>query len=79
MKKFNKKEKVDMQKVADELAKEIEKYFEKHPVQTYNYVINSEPTPGPKCCQGCPNNPKNNPNASGFYNCALPAQELFRW
>ena len=24
-------------------------------------------------CEGCPNNPANNPHASGFCNCALPA------
>ena len=23
-------------------------------------------------CKGCPNNPRNNPNASGVCNCALP-------
>lgn len=24
-------------------------------------------------CENCPNNPLNNPNATGFCNCALPA------
>lgn len=25
------------------------------------------------CCENCPNNPLNNPYASGFCNCALPS------
>ena len=29
-----------------------------------------------KCCENCMNNPKNNPLASGFCCCALPAMEL---
>lgn len=31
-----------------------------------NPVENKDP------CKNCPNNPKNNPNASGVCNCALP-------
>lgn len=31
---------------------------------------------GPECCRMCMNNPANNPNASGFCNCALPYMEL---
>ena len=27
-------------------------------------------------CDNCMNNPKNNPYASGFCNCALPAMEI---
>ena len=77
MKKINKKEKIDMQKIADELAREVEKYFEKHPVQTYNYVINSELTLEPKCCQDCPNHIKN--GGSGTCCCSLPDQEMFKW
>lgn len=33
---------------------------------------------GPKCCEHCSNNPKNNPNASGFCDCSLPSMEQFR-
>lgn len=29
-----------------------------------------------KCCENCMNNPNNNPYASGFCHCALPAMEL---
>ena len=29
-----------------------------------------------KCCENCMNNPKNNPLASGFCCCSLPAMEL---
>ena len=32
-----------------------------------------------KCCDKCPNNPKNNPFATGVCNCAAPSQEMFRW
>ena len=28
-----------------------------------------------KCCEKCNNNPKNNPNATGFCNCILPLLE----
>ena len=28
-----------------------------------------------KCCENCPNNPANNPHASGVCMCALPALE----
>ena len=30
-------------------------------------------------CDNCMNNPKNNPYASGFCNCALPAIERGEW
>lgn len=29
-----------------------------------------------KCCENCINNPNNNPSATGFCHCALPAMEL---
>ena len=29
-----------------------------------------------KCCQACPNNPKNNPSASGICHCTLPNMEM---
>lgn len=32
---------------------------------------------GPKCCEKCMNNPKNNPKASGFCNCVLPHMEQY--
>ena len=32
-----------------------------------------------KCCQNCPNNPANNPNASGICHCVLPSQEMVRY
>lgn len=31
------------------------------------------------CCKNCPNNPKNNPNASGICHCALPAMQNIRY
>ena len=33
----------------------------------------------PKCCQGCSNNPINNPYSNGVCCCSLPSQEMFRW
>ena len=30
-------------------------------------------------CDNCMNNPKNNPYATGFCNCALPAMERDGW
>lgn len=32
-----------------------------------------------KACQKCPNNPANNPNASGVCCCSIPDQEMLRW
>lgn len=32
-----------------------------------------------KCCQNCPNNPANNPNATGICHCVLPSQEMVRY
>lgn len=32
-----------------------------------------------KCCANCPNNPLNNPNASGFCYCILPTLESVRY
>lgn len=31
------------------------------------------------CCKNCPNNPMNNPFASGFCNCVLPAMHQIRY
>lgn len=32
-----------------------------------------------KCCQNCPNNPNNNPNATGICHCVLPSMETIRF
>lgn len=32
-----------------------------------------------KCCANCPNNPLNNPNASGICHCILPTLENVRY
>ena len=51
----------------------------------YAYFWNDEWNSSPhggfnyKCCQNCPNNPKNNPNASGICHCALPSMETIRY
>lgn len=29
----------------------------------------------PRCCRNCPNNPRNNPHATGFCHCILPSLE----
>lgn len=34
---------------------------------------------GYDCCKNCPNNPLNNPFASGFCNCVLPAMHQIRY
>ena len=31
------------------------------------------------CCKNCPNNPANNPNASGVCHCVLPSMEMIRY
>ena len=47
----------------------------------WNDEWNSSPHGGfnYKCCQNCPNNPKNNPNASGICHCTLPSMETIRY
>lgn len=63
-------------------SKELNKMMKKYPDWTpwqnkygqspyYNFDF--------KCCEKCPNNPKNNPFATGVCNCAAPSQEMFRW
>lgn len=90
MKKINKKEKIDMQKIADELAREVEKYFEKHPINIPQKQNPYPPTAPvtitrqdslllPKCCQDCPNSYINNPFGGGVCCCSLPYQEMTRW
>lgn len=39
------------------------------------YLDSKDTFEGPKCCRNCPNNPKNNPYASGFCWCSLPSME----
>ena len=50
-------------------------------VYFWNDEWNSSPHGGfnYKCCQNCPNNPKNNPNASGICHCTLPSMETIRY
>ena len=50
-------------------------------VYFWNDELNSSPHGGfnYKCCQNCPNNPKNNPNASGICHCTLPSMEIIRY
>lgn len=50
-------------------------------VYFWNDEWNSSPHGGfnYKCCQKCPNNPKNNPNASGICHCTLPSMETIRY
>lgn len=50
-------------------------------VYFWNDEWNSSPHSGfnYKCCQNCPNNPKNNPNASGICHCTLPSMETIRY
>ena len=50
-------------------------------VYFWNEEWNSSPHGGfnYKCCQNCPNNPKNNPNASGICHCTLPIMETIRY
>ena len=31
------------------------------------------------CCKNCPNNPMNNPYATGVCHCALPSMEMVRY
>ena len=31
------------------------------------------------CCKNCPNNPANNPNASGICFCTLPSMEMVKY
>lgn len=60
-------------------SKELNKIMKKYPYypeQQNNYQLIQNNF---KYCEKCPNNPKNNPFATGVCNCALPAQEMFRW
>ena len=61
-----------------EQLKKLMKKYPYYPEQQNNYKI-AQNDFSPKCCQNCPNNPKNNPYASGICCCSLPDQEMFKW
>ena len=49
--------------------------------EKFNENISSSPHKGYSydCCKNCPNNPMNNPNASGICHCTLPSMEMIRF
>lgn len=59
----------------------INELYDKRNKMIEDGTYNSSPHGGfsYKCCQNCPNNPANNPNASGICHCVLPSQEMVRF
>ena len=49
--------------------------------EMFNKNISSSPHKGYSydCCKNCPNNPMNNPYATGICHCALPSMEMVRY
>jgi hypothetical protein len=49
--------------------------------EMFNENISSSPHNGYSydCCKNCPNNPMNNPYATGICHCALPSMEMVRY
>lgn len=49
--------------------------------EMFNENISSSPHKGYSydCCKNCPNNPMNNPYATGICHCALPSMEMVRY
>jgi len=56
-----------MKRIIIEIPEDWDGYLGGNPYpKTYSYKSYADP------CENCPNNPKNNPNASGVCSCALP-------
>lgn len=56
-----------MKRIIIEIPEDWDGYLGGNPYpKTYSYKSYADP------CENCPNNPANNPHASGFCNCALP-------
>jgi hypothetical protein len=45
----------------------------------WNVMDKSAKTYSYDCCKNCPNNPANNPNASGVCFCTLPSMEMVKY
>lgn len=52
----------------EEFMKKMYSQDNSYPSKSYRMDISNRIDP----CENCPNNPKNNPNASGICHCALP-------